>query len=951
MGGKASLAVLGIVVALGLFVGISKMAGYDYVACIGMSWGGFRPVAETREHRFLGKVREDTARCRGDDKAVAFRSTPWVDWANYWATADGDSKSGEWLAFTGVLRHFLKDGFGIDGALMDLEYERIELIKFNLFDNDTFKDYVAGRDGVVGPAVKIWPEMRLPRDHPNYADLGVDDDGAQTCTGPLIRYRTLTGICNDLKNPAMGSTGQVFARNVPFEETFPRLGYGELIKNRHGDRIGLLQPDPQTISRKLFTRAQDDPTKCNQGRGLAGNSTDAACDYKKAPFFNVLAAFWIQFMNHDWFSHLNEGRNDLDKEPMNVGCPTPDLGCRPGDRMDRALFADESEPGTFEHNGKTRLLRARKTTQNFVTAWWDASQIYGYDERSRRRVGRDPENPARLSMVRVDGRTSAGDRFGYLPTFQRCRGDSADCYINPEWVGQEAVAFPDNWTIGLSFLHNLFVREHNAFVEAFQSQAAQTPNDDSGLRDPDNASKVIRYQDVSADELFQVARLVVAAEIAKIHTIEWTPQLLYDEPLHAAMNSNWYGLAKGHPLIEKALARVVDKLGKSEVGPKATSWYSVFASGPGIIGTGSAKKGWDLTNPDDVNGGVNHFGSPFNFPEEFITVYRLHALLPDLIEYRDLGGDPNVIAQKVPVVETFRGAATKEMRARGMANWGLSLGRQRLGKLALRNHPRFLQNLEMPIRLKGIGTETLDVAALDILRDRERGVPRFNEFRRQYGLKSLTSFDDFIDARLRRREGSLTDAEKNELADQRTLVKLLRQVYGTHKCNAKIITAAQVDDNGEPIDDCLGQPEGTQVDNIEDLDTVVGWLAETTRPHGFAISETQFQVFILNASRRLFSDRFFTSSFRPEFYSTFGLAWVNDNGPDGKVMETGEPNGHEQEVSPLKRILLRAIPELKGELETVINVFDPWARDRGDYYTLEWAPRPGAEADEAFARD
>ena len=61
------------------------------------------------------------------------------------------------------------------------------------------------------------------------------------------------------------------------------------------------------------------------------------------------------------------------------------------------------------------------------------------------------------------------------------------------------------------------------------------------------------------------------------------------------------------------------------------------------------------------------------------------------------------------------------------------------------------------------------------------------------------------------------------------------------------------------------------VDNIEDVDTVVGWLAESTRPHGFAISETQFVVFILNASRRLFSDRFFTSSFRPEFYSTLGV--------------------------------------------------------------------------------
>ena len=32
----------------------------------------------------------------------------------------------------------------------------------------------------------------------------------------------------------------------------------------------------------------------------------------------------------------------------------------------------------------------------------------------------------------------------------------------------------------------------------------------------------------------------------------------------------------------------------------------------------------------------------------------------------------------------------------------------------------------------------------------------------------------------------------------------------------------------------------------------------------------------------------------------------------------------------------------------MVNAFDPWARDRGDYYSLEWKPRPGAEADEAF---
>jgi hypothetical protein len=65
-------------------------------------------------------------------------------------------------------------------------------------------------------------------------------------------------------------------------------------------------------------------------------------------------------------------------------------------------------------------------------------------------------------------------------------------------------------------------------------------------------------------------------------------------------------------------------------------------------------------------------------------------------------------------------------------------------------------------------------------------------------------------------------------------------------------------------------------------------------------------------------------------------------------MEKGMPNGHEMEVSPLKRVLLRTIPELKTELDSVVNVFDPWARDRGDYYSLQWKPRPGAEADEAF---
>ena len=66
------------------------------------------------------------------------------------------------------------------------------------------------------------------------------------------------------------------------------------------------------------------------------------------------------------------------------------------------------------------------------------------------------------------------------------------------------------------------------------------------------------------------------------------------------------------------------------------------------------------------------------------------------------------------------------------------------------------------------------------------------------------------------------------------------------------------------------------------------------------------------------------------------------------MIEPGTPNGHVQPVSPMKRVLLRNIPELKNELDPVINAFDPWARDRGEYYSLAWKPRKGAESDDAF---
>src|SRR5436189_3368025 len=79
-------------------------------ACLEILAHGPRPFAKERAQRFEGKVSFDAvARCRGGENAVAARGTPWVDWSNYWATADKSSRSeksdGTLLPIPPLLRH------------------------------------------------------------------------------------------------------------------------------------------------------------------------------------------------------------------------------------------------------------------------------------------------------------------------------------------------------------------------------------------------------------------------------------------------------------------------------------------------------------------------------------------------------------------------------------------------------------------------------------------------------------------------------------------------------------------------------------------------------------------------------------------------------------------------------------------------------------------------------
>jgi len=84
---------------------------------------------------------------------------------------------------------------------------------------------------------------------------------------------------------------------------------------------------------------------------------------------------------------------------------------------------------------------------------------------------------------------------------------------------------------------------------------------------------------------------------------------------------------------------------------------------------------------------------------------------------------------------------------------------------------------------------------------------------------------------------------------------------------------------------------------------MTGLFAEPL-PQGFGFSETAFRIFVLMASRRLKSDRFFTDDYRAEVYTEFGLEYIDKN--------------------TMLSVLRRHYPQLAPALSGVANAFEPW---------------------------
>src|SRR5439155_429890 len=159
-----------------------------------------------------------------------------------------------------------------------------------------------------------------------------------------------------------------------------------------------------------------------------------------------------------------------------------------------------------------------------------------------------------------------------------------------------------------------------------------------------------------------------------------------------------------------------------------------------------------------------------------------------------------------------------------MPNLFYSFGIAHPKMITLNNYPRDLQQLQPQN-----GGPIIDLTAINILRDREHNVARYNAFRRALNLSPIRSFTE-LNARY---------------ADD------LRALYG-------------------------GDPHKGEPDNVENLDLMVGLYAEEPPPR-FGFSDTAFRIFILMNGRRLKSDRFFTDDFTPEVYTQPGLDWIANN--------------------------------------------------------------------------
>lgn len=424
-------------------------------------------------------------------------------------------------------------------------------------------------------------------------------------------YRSIDGSGNNPTDPPMGAAGEPLRNEMP-------MAYADgLEAPAGGDRPG--------------------------ARHISNVVCDQAADRPNALGASDLLWQWGQFIDHDL------DLTPAGEEPLPIPVPQGDAWFDPASTGTAEIPFHRSVPmpGTGTGPGDPRQH------PNEITAWLDASMVYGSDA-TRAAALRTLDGTGRLE-------TSAGDLLPFntagLPNEG---GPSPDLFLAGDVRANEQA--------GLTALHTLFVREHNFWAGWLASV----------------------YPGLDGDRLYEHAREIVGAEIQAITYEEFLPALLGPDPLPPYTGYR--------PRVDASIGRVF-----------STASY--------------------------------RFG---------------HSMLSESLLRLDANGDPHP-SGPLALAEAF--FAPQEIEDDGIEPLlrGLALQRaQAVDPYVVDGVRNFLFGPP--------GSGGLDLAALNIQRGRDHGLPSYNEVRAAFGLAPAASFaevssDPEVQARLEEAYDEVDDVD------------------------------------------------------------------------------------------------------------------------------------------------------------------------------------------------
>ncbi|MEM6673975.1 MAG: peroxidase family protein [Planctomycetota bacterium] len=494
--------------------------------------------------------------------------------------------------------------------------------------------------------------MRLPAGAPWLAPLLVTLPAlAQSPDGtrdrdrpfpPIASPRTIDGSGNHPTNESRGAAFEPFARTVSVD-------YADGL----GDPAGQDRPSARAISSAVLRQTRSVPN----ARGVSD-----------------LFWQWGQFLDHD----LTETPIGDPSEAFPIAVPSGDRYFDPGGTGAQVIPLQRSFP--VDVNGVREQVNA-------LTAWIDGSQIYGSDV-ERAQALRTLDGTGRL-------RTSAGD---LLPFNLEGLHNAPSDHLPRFFLAGDVRA---NEQIGLTALHTVFVREHNHWAERIRAEderwiersIARSGRDGRRGSGGRGGGRTLTRDDfesgrvraLSGDEIYELARAIVSAELQIVTYREWLPLLLgegalppgaeYRPELDATMSNEFATAAFrfGHSMLSSQILRIDAK--GAEIGGGHIALAGAFFAPQEIVEHGidpvlrglAAQRAQELDAMvvDDIRNFL--FGPPgaggFDLASLNLQRGRDHGLASFAQTRRDLGlgapltlaeisSDPDVVARLERIART-----------------------------------------------------------------------------------------------------------------------------------------------------------------------------------------------------------------------------------------------------------------------------------------------------------